>query len=154
MKTHPDSLDVAIATVIAWFRARAGMTVLELALEARVRVTVLEGAWWRGSPRFFHVGLSFVDVSPGESVAVHVNGFAPSSPEVRRAFLAGLTAVLLERETGERESELGSAHRAIADAVPLPHAPRPSEAAWWREQRERALALAAELQPSTLSRAA
>lgn len=132
--TTTSTLDLAIATVTAWLRARAHMTALELAHAAGVRLRLLGHIADDGRPSFVHAGRHdaglFGDV---ESVGVACERLAPESPAVRRAFLEGLAAVLVERETGRRIGRSG-AHLHVAGLVELPRAPHASEARWWREQ--------------------
>jgi hypothetical protein len=132
--TTTSTLDLAIATVTAWLRARAHMTALELAHAAGVRLRLLGSIADDGVPSFLHTGPLDAGIFDGvQSVGVACERFAPESPAVRRAFLEGLAAVLVERETGQRIGRSG-AHRIVAGLVELPQPPHASEARWWREQ--------------------
>lgn len=132
--TTNETLELAIATVTAWLRARAHMTALELVHAAGVRLRLLGSIADDGVPSFLHAGRHdaglFGDI---ESVGVACERFAPESPAVRRAFLEGLASILLERETGQRIGRSG-AHLHVAGLVELPQPPHASEARWWREQ--------------------
>lgn len=134
--TTTATFDTAIATVIAWFRARARMTVLQLAREAGVTLRMTTtGLDPDGLPSWAHSGPLSHDLFGGcEGVFVAHEGFGPRSPAVRRAFLEGLAAVLLERELRVRGVARGKGPRFVAGYVELPRTPRAVEAAWWREQ--------------------
>lgn len=133
--TTTATLDTALATVIAWFRARARMTVLQLAREAGVTLRVTTtGLDPDALPSWACAGPLDRELFGCEGVFVAHESFGPESPAVRRAFLQGLAAVLLERELRVRGVARGKGPRFVAGSVELPRAPRASEAAWWREQ--------------------
>lgn len=132
--SNTTTLDLAITTVAAWFRARASSSSLELAHAAGVRLRLLGSIADDGVPSFLHTGPLDAGIFDGvQSVGVACERFAPESPAVRLAALQGLAAILLERETGQRIGRSG-AHLHVAGLVELPQPPHASEARWWREQ--------------------
>lgn len=133
IRTRTTSLATATKRAVAWLRARAGLSVLELAREAGVLLlTGMYGAE-DGSPLAISVGPVDRHVFGHESVMVGLGECTPTTRAVRRKFLEGLACVLIERETGERIGRDGTAHLVVVANVDLPRVPRASERAWWRE---------------------